>query len=53
MSEIVQYLIIFALFVVALYVVFKPFFSKKNSPSGCGKGCNCGIEQPSEKKTVS
>lgn len=52
MNEFIQYLIIFALFIVALYVIFKPFFSKKNKTQGCGKGCGCGLEQPSRKETV-
>ncbi|SEG65409.1 Virus attachment protein p12 family protein [Sphingobacterium lactis] len=44
MSTTIQYIIIFALFIFALYVIFKPFFSKKSGTPGCGKGCNCDVE---------
>ena len=45
MSLIIQYIIIFALFILALYVIFKPFFSKKSETPGCGKGCKCDVEK--------
>lgn len=50
MSEVVQYLIIFVLFVGALYVILKPFPSKKDKSSGCGKGCSCSFVEPSKEK---
>ncbi|WP_313511730.1 FeoB-associated Cys-rich membrane protein [Sphingobacterium sp.] len=43
MSIIIQYIIIFILFIYALYVIFKPFFRKKKGNSGCSKGC-CTVE---------
>ncbi|MFZ4260669.1 FeoB-associated Cys-rich membrane protein [Sphingobacterium sp. HJSM2_6] len=41
MSLVIQYIIIFALFIFACYVVFKPFFKRKKNELGCGKGCGC------------
>mgnify|MGYP000984419265 CR=1 FL=1 len=49
MSLIIQYIIIFALFIWACYVVFKPFFKRKKDQAGCGKGCGCAID-PADKK---
>ncbi|MVZ64400.1 FeoB-associated Cys-rich membrane protein [Sphingobacterium sp. DK4209] len=41
-----QYIIIFLLFIGALYFIFRSFFpgkSKKNT-AGCGKGCGCNLD---------
>ncbi|WP_370626496.1 FeoB-associated Cys-rich membrane protein [Sphingobacteruim zhuxiongii] len=45
-SLIIQYIIIFLLFIGALYFIFRSFFpgkSKKNT-AGCGKGCGCNLD---------
>ncbi len=48
MGLIIQYIIIFILFIGALYFIFKPFFSKKSNP-GCGKGCSCDVKMDPKK----
>ncbi|MVZ61447.1 FeoB-associated Cys-rich membrane protein [Sphingobacterium humi] len=40
-----QYIIIFILFVGAVYFVVRSFIPNKNKPkAGCGKGCGCDVD---------
>ncbi|WP_425500383.1 FeoB-associated Cys-rich membrane protein [Sphingobacterium humi] len=41
----IQYIIIFILFVGAVYFVVRSFIPNKNKPkAGCGKGCGCDVD---------
>ncbi|WP_375542873.1 FeoB-associated Cys-rich membrane protein [Sphingobacterium hotanense] len=45
LSLIIQYVIIFLLFVGALYFIFRSFFpGKKKNSAGCSKGCGCSVD---------
>lgn len=50
MNEFIQYLIIFALFIVALYVIFKPFFQRKTKHKDAGKDAVAVSSSRREKK---
>ena len=50
MNETLQYIIVFALFLIAIFVVIKPFFGKKKNDVGCKKGCGCDVSKSLENK---
>lgn len=41
MSLTLQYIIIAAIFIIAIAYIVKKFLPSKGKASGCGKGCGC------------
>ena len=52
MDVLIQYVLITLLFAGAVYYLYNRFFGKKKYAGGCGKGCDCPMDQEHGSKAL-